>query len=188
MNLTSIGNHSAIIDSSNKTVNTENKPTVFSATVDEKSSYKNPNIVSIYSQTKDITLDEYKELNQKEGLTPEESLEIAKFSETAAFSDYQRTEALKKGDSKDIETVISIGNDKITIGFDGLMTLPNKYESYVAAGDPSKTLENLYQAFGKDNVSVEKFEEGQGPTNAEFFEQTTGKNYFRHIMSDGRFG
>jgi len=191
MNVTSVENNLGII---NRSVNSSKDNTgkaVFS-TLNENSKFENPNIVSMDSFTKDISLEEYKQLVKKstndEGNTIEDSKAIFKFMKTEVYAEYQKSEQLKKGSDKDIETIISINDDDITFGYNGFSKAPNKYASYIVPMDPQKTIDNLYEAFGKNNVSVDVFDQGKGPTNAEYFEKATGKNHFRFVMSDGKFG
>lgn len=141
-----------------------------------------------------VTLDEYKAVMQDSKdnngkLSDEQVGIIALFHGTPEYQDYVKNQKLEFGDKKDIEKIITIGEDKITVDYKGWVTAPNKYSSFISeSGNFQETLSNLYAAFGKNNVTEEIFKKGEGPTNAEHFEETTGKNFFRYVMSEGRLG
>lgn len=145
----------------------------------------------VFSNTKNLTLSEYKELEKKDAgsITSDEIVEMAKFHQTEEYANYHKAQVLEQGNRQDIKTIITIGEDKISIRYDGSIQTPNSYAHYIShanGADVQGTLENLYAAFGKSNVIEETFLKGEGPTNAEYFEEKTGKNYHRFVMSDGR--
>jgi hypothetical protein len=145
----------------------------------------------VFSNTKNLTLSEYKELEKKDtgSITSNETMEMTKFHGTEEYAAYHKTQLLEQGNKKDIKTIITIGEDKLSISYDGSIQTPNSYAHYISranGADVQGTLENLYAEFGKSNVIEETFLEEKGPTNAEYFEEKTGKNYYRFVMSDGR--
>lgn len=152
-----------------------------------------------FSAVRDIDFAEYrrlKALNDKAMANPDlidndfftRAMEMGKFEGTTEYRDYIKQQQLAHGAKKDIETVITIGQDKITITYDNVLTMPDKYANFSGSSVHQETIDRLLEAFGKENVAIETFEPGEGPTNAEFFEQTTGRNFYRHVMSEGRVG
>lgn len=114
---------------------------------------------------------------------------LTKFEASKEYSDYQKMLKLEHGKEHDIATIITIGNDKLTLSYEGYLTTPNSYAIFLAGtGNNRDILDNIYRALGEKNVSEESFAKGEGPTNAEFYQQTTGNSYYRYVMSEGRFG
>lgn len=160
----------------------------FSKTVNEiKETPKKPVSIDELLRPKAITAAEFERLVEKRNTTDEERRSISGFASSPENQDYMRNRRLKAGDDKDIEKIITIGNDKITVNYNGSITSPNSYSRYISdSGSLQETLNNLYQAFGRGNVREETFAKGEGPTNKEYFEETTGKSFYRFVMSDGR--
>jgi hypothetical protein len=135
-----------------------------------------------------ISLEEFKKLEATPSeMTPVQSWQFSQFMMTEAYSDYRKEQSLENGKLRQTQRVITIGNERI-IYKDGSTSMTNNMKQYFVSGDREATLENIYAAFGKNQVEVTNFAKGESPTNSELFEQLTGKNYYRHIMSDGRFG
>jgi hypothetical protein len=159
--------------------------TIFNQTETPSSNdeFVNPNIVDMFSFVKDISLEEYKVLSNRNDVSNDEKMELAKFQQTDDYITYRTSELLKKGNEKSIAAVIEIGNDTITLGYQGGSTTPNNYARYMS-GNLEDTINKLYEAFGETNVKVDQFEKGSGPTIAEFYEKQTGKSYSMHVLRD----
>lgn len=91
--------------------------------------------------------------------------------------------ATAQGTNQDTEYLIEIKGEYLQLNFGGGSQVPNKYANYIT-GDHNESLKNLYKAFGKDNVSVEHFKRGEGPTNAEVYEITQGKDFYESMKEN----
>lgn len=135
-----------------------------------------------------ISLEEFKKLEAKAGeMSPMEVWHYSQFTMTEEYSDYRKEQSLENGKLRETERVIIVGDERIVYK-NGSVSRTNNIEQYFVPGDREATLENIYAAFGVKNVEVANYAKGESPTNAELFEQLTGKSYYRHVMSDGRFG
>lgn len=161
MNITSNVNSTAYTEKPIQSLGAK-KSYEISAEQVEKTVENHKKISTYFAELRDINLDEYKELKAKgdrgEVLSSVEFQEMIMFMDTPEYKDQLRAEKLEHGDKRDIAKIITIGEDKITVSYKGWITAPNKYGSYVSnTGNAQDTLNNLYAAFGKNNMTEEVF-------------------------------
>lgn len=114
-------------------------------------------------------------------LTPEQSYRIDKYRDSEQWIIDLNKQSMAQGAEQDTEYLVRINGDYLQLNFGGGGQFPNKYASYFSHDNHAETLNNLYQAFGKGNVAVERFNRGQGPTNAEIYETVNGKDFYNAV-------
>lgn len=102
-------------------------------------------------------------------------------SNPALYNKLGYEQAVQHSSDKDVKGIVKAGENSFTFYKDGGVEVPNKYASLVVPGDPDKTLENIYNIFGRGNVTTKFFSPGQEPTNAELYEMRTGKSLIQEL-------
>jgi hypothetical protein len=110
--------------------------------------------------------------------TPEQSYRAHKYENSEQWVIDLNKISMAQGAEQGTEYLIQINGDYLQLNFGGGSQVPNKYGSYISRDSHSQSLSNLYKALGKGNVSVERFNKGEGPTNAEVYETVSGKNFY----------
>lgn len=116
--------------------------------------------------------------------TSEQFYKAMKYKDSEQYVIDLNTQAVGQGKEQDTEYLIQINGEYIQLNFGGGSQSPTKYGSYISHNNHAQTLANLYSVFGKANVSVERFNEGEGPTDAEVYEMESGKNFYEAMREN----
>jgi hypothetical protein len=132
----------------------------------------------------ELTLDRFNELNSgNRELTASERVSVGRFlASDKGVAELALDIGLKSGEVKDIKHIVRVGEDLLSFGFTGSFQTPNKYVSSIDNNSFDKTLQNLYDKFGKGNVTIQTFDKLSSPTRAEFSEMKTGRDYYQIIQ------
>ena len=154
---------------------------------ESRASGKNEN--SSNEHLRKISLEEFKKMESMgvDKISAIQNWQYGQFLMSEEYAHYNKEKSIQNGKERETERIIKVGNESIIYKKNSTNMSNNLWPHYVA-GDMKATLDNILSAFGREKVEVMDYENKESPTNAEVFKMITGKDYYRHIMSDGKLG